>query len=381
MYETVTRGVEDIRTVTPYGVQDTFVPVNIVQDTYVPGPPAQMQANYGAPMMQQMPPQMVTAGSPMTMAAPQRCFSAAAPQPQMQPQGGMIMETVTRGVEDIRTVTPYGVQDTFVPVNIVQDTYIPGQPAMATNYGPPMVQQMPPQMMTAPPMTMPAQMPQQQLSYLPPAPVTTMAAPQPYMQPQQMAPQMMTAQPMTMPAPMPQQLSYIPPAPVTSMAAPQYMPAPMPMTMPAQMTVAAPPQYQQYGSPGVFTETVTRGVEDIRTVTPYGVTDTFVPVNIVQDTFTPAAQPQQMMQQPMTMMSPGMHMATPAQAMTMAAPAQAMPMMRQAMPMTAQAHPMHGYQVTETVTQGYEDIRTVTPYGVQDTIVPVNFVQDTYTAY
>jgi len=34
--------------------------------------------------------------------------------------------TVTTGVEDIKTVSPFGVSDTYVPVNIVQDKYTPG---------------------------------------------------------------------------------------------------------------------------------------------------------------------------------------------------------------------------------------------------------------
>merc|ERR1719316_1734531 len=56
-------------------------------------------------------------------------YSPAVPYVDIQTRQNAVIDTrtVTQGVEDIRTYTPYGVSDTYVPVNIQTDTYTAGQ--------------------------------------------------------------------------------------------------------------------------------------------------------------------------------------------------------------------------------------------------------------
>jgi hypothetical protein len=78
-------------------------PVQYVQAT-------QPAVSYASPQMISRPAQQV--GAVMTETR----------QPVMIDQ-----RSYQRGVEDIRTVSPYGVSDTYIPVNIQTDTYTPGQ--------------------------------------------------------------------------------------------------------------------------------------------------------------------------------------------------------------------------------------------------------------
>merc|ERR1719421_566982 len=86
------------------------------------------------------------------------------------------------------------------------------------------------------------------------------------------------------------------PQPAYAAPAPNFYAAPTLSPSPSLSTFVQPPTLAQSASTSslprynavIDTRTVTPGVEDIRTVSPYGVSDTLLPVNIVKDTLTPA---------------------------------------------------------------------------------------------
>merc|ERR1719198_1807682 len=117
---------EDIRTVTPFGVQDTMVPMNPYAPavTTMAAPPVTTLPSYTAPPAMYAAPQVQTA-SPVTTVASPPVYAA----PQVQTAAPVAMAAPAM-YEDIRTVTPFGVQDTMVPMN-------PYAPAVTTMAAPP----------------------------------------------------------------------------------------------------------------------------------------------------------------------------------------------------------------------------------------------------
>jgi len=201
------------------------------------------------------------------------------------------------------------------------------------------------------------------------------------------------------------------------------------MMMPGMTRYASTPALPTYAQPYMDIQTrqnaiidqrsYTTGIEDIRTVSSKGVTDTYVPVTIQQDTYTPGqivtdnyvpvgaptpvAPPPVLSGYASPMFSAG-PVAGYASPMPPATPmmipripsVQAAPMMQASPMMGARSvsytglpgvgQPYMDIQTRQNAvidqrsyTTGIEDIRTVSSKGVTDTYVPVTIQQDTYT--